>query len=199
MTLRKLIHNAARPSRMEWLFNNLRLLHTIPGHRRSLLPTGTTANEALHAEINSWFRNQSDIFSTTVSLQLSVAILGKQLAHSSSLFHPTLRQMRHQDVLGAVVGILKHSARDWESYCTELSVEGNRVKSSQLPLARQRAEISARIRSAAGQPSSKVVKKPAGPHDKLLSVLKRPCKSSKRTAFTLSRPESLARVAAKKK
>ena len=73
------------------------------------------------------------------------------------------------------------------------------MKSSQLPLAKRRAELNSQIRSAAGSMDNKVRKKPAGPHDKLLAVLKRPAKSRKRTAFTLSRPESLARVIASEK
>ena len=36
----------------------------------------TCVPEALHAEINKWFHNQSEIYSTTVELQLGVSVIG---------------------------------------------------------------------------------------------------------------------------
>lgn len=58
--LRKLLWNTTCRSRMEWYFNGLRLLHDLPVRQRPLLSTGTTANEAYHAEINNWMRNQGE-------------------------------------------------------------------------------------------------------------------------------------------
>ena len=197
VTLVKLLYNTARPGRMEWLFNNLRRIHAVPVHLRSMLPTGTTANEAFHSEINAWFKNQSEIFSTTVELQLSVAVLGKQLAHSTSLYHPTLRQLRHQDLLAAVVVTLGHSPEQWTAFCSALKLVGNRVQASQPPLAQKRKALHAQIQCAIKRPAGAVKKRPAGKHDGLLQALKRPAGNRKRTVFTLHRPESLARVPSK--
>ena len=195
VTLTKLIHNACQPSRMGWLFNNLRLLHALPECKRQLIASGTTANEAFHHEINNWFKNQADIFSSTVQLQLSIATLGKQLAHCSSLYVPTLRQMRQQDVLSAVAACLRHPPEVWTSFCAALRKDGVGLRKSDLPLARMRKQIAARIKSAAKKPAAAlVIKRPAGrAHHVIRTVQKRPAGSLKRTAFTLNRPESLAR------
>jgi len=52
----KILHSAAAWQRLEWYFNNIRTRYLISSSRLSLLPTGTTSNESLHAEINGWFR-----------------------------------------------------------------------------------------------------------------------------------------------
>ncbi len=43
----------------------------------------------MNHEINSWLRNQPDVYATTVGLQLRVSALGKLLTHSSALYCPT--------------------------------------------------------------------------------------------------------------
>jgi len=58
--LYRLIYNLADPRKAQWLFNNLRLLHALPERARSLVASGTTANEAFHAEINGWTRNMGE-------------------------------------------------------------------------------------------------------------------------------------------
>ena len=52
--VRVLLYNACAAERLEWYFNNIRFRCVLPSNQRSLLPTGTTGNEALHAQINSW-------------------------------------------------------------------------------------------------------------------------------------------------
>jgi len=54
--LYKILHTAAAWQRVEWYFNNIRLKYMISPSKHGLLPVGTTSNEALHAEINGWFR-----------------------------------------------------------------------------------------------------------------------------------------------
>ena len=69
---------------MQWYFNHLRASHAMSVDKQALMAMGTTANEAYHSEIN--FRNQSEIYSTTVQLQLSIANMGKQLTHNSAMY-----------------------------------------------------------------------------------------------------------------
>ena len=109
---------------MQWYFNHLRRLRLVNRASRPLLAAGTTANEALHSEINRWFRNQSEIFHTTVILQLDAAMLGKQLAHDSAVARPTLCQQRHQEQLHGVVGLLRHDQEDWLSFCGVQYLDG---------------------------------------------------------------------------
>lgn len=42
--------------RLEWQLNNYRVRMRFRADRLSLLPSGTSSNEALHAELNNWFR-----------------------------------------------------------------------------------------------------------------------------------------------
>ncbi len=54
--VKTLLWNAAAPNRLEFYLNNTRMRHMIAFRKLALLPTGTTSNESLHAEINNWFR-----------------------------------------------------------------------------------------------------------------------------------------------
>ena len=68
------------PDRIEWLLNNSRLRSTLPASALHLLPSGTTANEALHAELNSWFRQIQQVHRSTLQLKLAVFHLARLLA-----------------------------------------------------------------------------------------------------------------------
>jgi hypothetical protein len=59
--VRQLLWNACSPSRLGWLFNNQRVRHSLAPAERCLLPSGTTSNEALHSEINSWARSTHEL------------------------------------------------------------------------------------------------------------------------------------------
>jgi hypothetical protein len=55
-TVCEILWCAAAAPRIEWYLNNTRQRHSMCVERLTLLPAGTTSNEALHAEINNWFR-----------------------------------------------------------------------------------------------------------------------------------------------
>eukprot|EP00438_Fugacium_kawagutii_P009806 Skav233854 [mRNA] locus=scaffold2551:141782:143090:+ [translate_table: standard] len=54
VTVAKMLHSVTSAEKAEWLLNNLRYRQFLSAPVRGLLPSGTTSNEALHAEINSW-------------------------------------------------------------------------------------------------------------------------------------------------
>ena len=54
--LYKILYTAAAWDRIEWYLNNTRQRHSMTPSMLSLLPDGSASNEALHAEINNWFR-----------------------------------------------------------------------------------------------------------------------------------------------
>jgi len=56
VTVGKLLYQLKDAEKMEWLFNNLLYRQGLQPEVRALLPSGTTSNEALHAEMNGWFR-----------------------------------------------------------------------------------------------------------------------------------------------
>ena len=53
--VKDILWTAASPCRSEWYLNNTRLRLRIPQAWHSLIPSGTTSNESLHAEVNNWF------------------------------------------------------------------------------------------------------------------------------------------------
>ena len=55
--LYKILHSATASGRLEWYFNNTRQRYSMSTGKLSLLASGTTSNESLHAEINGWFRS----------------------------------------------------------------------------------------------------------------------------------------------
>ena len=55
-TLHRLLVNLTTPAKIQWLFNDTRYRHACKMSQICLLPSGTTSNESLHHEINSWFR-----------------------------------------------------------------------------------------------------------------------------------------------
>ena len=61
--------------------------------------SGTSPNESLHAGINAWFKNQPELYSTTLTLQLEMAHLSKLLTHNMSLYRPQLRQLDQATML----------------------------------------------------------------------------------------------------
>ena len=152
---------AASPERTQWYFNNIRHRRAMAKESRSLLGSGTSPNEAIHSEINRWFRNQPELYSTTLALQLDVNALGKLMSHNAALYKPTLRQMNQQTVISSLVTHLTFSSDEWLSFCSA---------PVQLPGRKRRAEISDKVKAHAKSKSSRVRKRP-----------------SKRTVFTLKR------------
>ena len=136
-TLRKIIWCAAAGDRVQWYFNSIRLRHSIESSYLSLLGSGTSPNESLHAEVNRWFRNQQELYSTTLALQLQVNSLGKLLSHNSALYRPTLVQRKQTIVLTAVACTLSISPTDWQEFCK---------KPAALKLALKRKQLSKLVR-----------------------------------------------------
>jgi len=185
---------AAAPEKVAWLFNALIVRRSLPNTWMTLLPSGTTSNESLHAELNRWWRNSPEQFPTTLELHLRVGHLGKLLAHNSALYSPTLRQVPHDQVLALAVRGVSFGEEGWRSWCEA----GARAE---VPLFSEREELSARLSEQPKAPKTKdfykVMKKPAA-----ASALKRPAahvevtkvkvakvqvKKLRRTAFSLKR------------
>ena len=69
-SVRQVLWSACSPQRSGWLFNNQRVRHALSPLQRALLPSGTTSNEALHSEINSWTRSTHEVHRSTLKLKL---------------------------------------------------------------------------------------------------------------------------------
>ena len=130
--LRKVLWSACAPDRLEFLFNNLRMRHAIDPSARALLPTGTTSNEALHSEINSWTRQIQGMRRSTLQLKL--------LSRNIALCHPPVRQMRDNTILARASCTSLWSQKSWSRFCSSFG-------KAPVPLHRQRQAESIAIKN----------------------------------------------------
>ena len=102
-----------------------------------MLPSGTSSNEALHAEIKIWFLQTQQIHQSTLQLKLNILTFGKQWPHFAALRRPTLSQMSSQNVLARLVGISLWSSQAFEDWCRS-NTEGSVICKADLPLQEKR-------------------------------------------------------------
>lgn len=89
------------------------------------------------------------MYSTTVRLQLDVAMLGKALTHEVAMSRPMLRQTRPDLILARRTGSLAMRLSDWEAWCASTRGSGSRMLRTVPPLHRHRLQIRERIRQRA--------------------------------------------------
>jgi len=180
--VRQLLWTATVPAKIEWLLNNTRARQSVEPSRLGLLARGTMANEALHAELNGWFRQIQQLHQSTLELKLRVLTLRKQLAHNSAMFHPTLKQMPANVVLAATLGAPLWEDEAWREWCETLQT-GGRTAKADLPMRdafrKQQVRLAEWVRK---RPAAAVHPKPL-----------------KRTPFTLQRRDGLVRAGFKNK
>ena len=152
---------AAEPDRCEWFFNNIRYRHTLSsglscsliGPRDhvsfsktctpaaflvagrkilAFLPSGTASNEALHAEVKSWFLQTQQMHQGTLCLKLSILGLAKVLPHVSAVHHPTISQLSSQLLLARITARSVWSDAVWEDWCMSC-VDNDRRQKAFLP------------------------------------------------------------------
>ena len=93
-TVRDSLAHACQAHRTEWLLNGSRWRHALSMETHSLMPSGTTSNEALHAELNHIFRRVQSMHSETLDNRLKVIKLAKLLTHNVAFYRATTRQER---------------------------------------------------------------------------------------------------------
>ena len=99
LTIAEVLATYAAPGRVDWLFNLSSYLSSLSPQERSLLPCGTTSNEALHAEMRNTARSCTKRHAANLELAMSCFSIGKLLAHQQSLLRPTLRGTRQGVVM----------------------------------------------------------------------------------------------------
>ena len=164
-TIGELLTRMCSPSRLEWLFNFRRFLATVPTHRRSVVATGTTTNEALHRELNNVFDDVHEMYQSTLDLKLKILLMGKGIAHVRASEGAALRQMRSALVLSRAAHACPFWTRQsWETWCAGFAVEicdpGTEVCQKRIPRQRHPLTVArANQRSAVRQWN---LRKPAG-------------------------------------
>ena len=117
--------------------NNLRVRHAMTSTYLWFLPSGTSSNEALHAEINSWTRSVNVMHRSTLALKLQYFMYIKTLQHFLSNEFPMSRVVGASMILGRALHESIWSKEDWNSWCAEQHTANVRSKAA-LPLTRSR-------------------------------------------------------------
>jgi hypothetical protein len=177
----KILWCAAACDRLEWMFNNCRIRHSMTASECTLLPSGTSSNEALHAELNRNFRSTQTIHQSTIRLKLQLLCFAKLISHVSAMYRPTIRQMPSAQVLARSLGRPIWTSESWHEWCNELAAHHHMTK-AELPLRDSRKQEVAKVKQY-------LLKRPAA------SLQSKPVANSKkkRTAFTRLRTGKLLR------
>jgi hypothetical protein len=168
----KILWSAAALDRIEWYFNNSRMRHSIALAQFSLLHSGTTSNEALHAEINNWFRQTQQIHQSTVQLKLQIMSLAKLIEHNNAMYRPTSRQMSASTLLARSLACPIWTSKSWRVWCNSL-LHNTTMSKPILAMEDTRTNIKKKVKQH-------LMKRPA-------AVQKTVIKTRKRTAFTRKR------------
>ena len=139
----KILWAACAPDRFEWLMNSLRVRHQMDPSYRWFLPSGTSSNEALHAEINSWSRSINVMHRSTLALKLLYFRYIKMLMHYLAVQFPLSHIVSASMMLGRSLHQSLWSGDDWTLWCSEQYSVGVQAKAP-LPLTtgrRHEAEV----------------------------------------------------------
>ncbi|CAE7650574.1 unnamed protein product [Symbiodinium sp. CCMP2592] len=178
----KILWSAAAPDRLEWLWNNLRLRHGMTVLERAFLPSGTSSNEALHAEINAWLRTANSLHRSTLLLKLRLMRYRKLVAHHVAMCFPFVRVTAEGVILSRALAKPLWSEASWLGWCDEQKDDGKGPQNkAKLPLVRAREDEASAVQAW-------VRKKPAS---------KRRC--IKRTPFNARRQHQIRVGGIKKK
>ena len=131
----QLLFNATAPSRFGWFFNNIQARRMLPERYAALLPSGTTSNEALHAEVKAWFRQTQAMHRSTLSLKLHILRFGKALPHFLALQKPTVRQIDPGVVLARAAAQSPWNTKAWSEFaqtCEKASLPLNEKRSAEV-------------------------------------------------------------------
>ena len=163
------------PGRLEWLLNFPRYLHSLDGHEKAFLATGTTTNESLHRELNNTFDDVHGMYQATLDLKLRMFKFGKLMPVVRAMDSDMLRSIGEQMMMHRLVhSVVLWSMGEWREWCGESGVlegalNGSVIKKACVPLMDQRMDHARRVRiwkktKASMQPTltkEQVLKRPA--------------------------------------
>ena len=80
-SLRQSILFAVQPHRSEWCFNGAQARHASSQAMLEFLPSGTTANEALHHELNVWLIDSTALHVASLNMKMHGFLCAKLMSH----------------------------------------------------------------------------------------------------------------------
>ena len=104
--------------------NNLRVRHLMQPSYRWFLPSGTSSNEALHAEIHSWSRSINVMHRSTLAMKLMYLRYIKLLLPYLSVEFPLSHVVSASMLLGRSLHTSLWHGDDWVAWCSEQSTGG---------------------------------------------------------------------------
>ena len=131
--------------RTAWYINNQIVWASLSYAKPGLLASGTTSNEALHAELNNCFRQTVRLHRSSLLLKLKIFQMVKIIPHVSALVSPAARQNTQANLLARAVAMQFVSPRAWDSACEKRS--GRPLRRAVLDLDGRRAFDRDRVRT----------------------------------------------------
>ena len=113
--------------------NNIRSRRTMSRDYLQMLPTGTSGNESLHADINFWSRNTNALHRSTLALRSRYYSYIKLLMHHLAVKYPLSHIVTAQVLLGRSLHQSIWTEDECTAWCAEQKHAGSTRKAS-LPL-----------------------------------------------------------------
>ena len=110
----------------------------------AFLPSGTSSNEALHAELNSWSRSTHAMHRSTLVLRLKYYRFVKMMQHYMSTQYPLTHVVTAELMLGRSMYKSIWTEEQWKAWCSQQNAENARRKAA-LPLCNAREAESALV------------------------------------------------------
>ena len=172
---------SACADRLEWLLSYVRLRHCIPREYLPFLPSGTTSNEALPAEIHSWNKSTNSMHRSTLALKLRYFSYIKLFAHHLAICHPLMRLVSQSVLLARATGLSIWTEDVWKAWCGQQH-DGSKQRKAVLPLSKARDSEEALIKQhVLKRPAASSVKHVKKQRTTPLSVPRRRSLGSPRT------------------
>ena len=176
----RIVANVASAVKFQYLLNDTRYRHSVDRRELTLLPSGTTSNESLHHELNTWFREtaaclhsqnialrsllsvirirtKAHIHKSAFHLKLRLFHFLKLLLHNQALYKPMQQQVTqsalvHRALQGRKNVILPAAA--WKTWCSGLTGAGVVPKKATLRVAKQAADVGSALKAKKQQEPS---------------------------------------------
>ena len=133
----KILWSACSPDRIEWLMNHIRTRQKVNASYLAFLPSGTSSNEALRAELNSWSRSANAMHRSTLVLRLRYYRYVKIMQHYLSTQYPLTHVVTAGLMLGRSLYRSTWTEEQWRTWCSQQNAENVRKKAA-LPLCKAR-------------------------------------------------------------
>ena len=183
------------PGRVEWLFNQVVFVASLSESDRALFPSGTSGNEALHAELKNTAATTTFRYEENLEMAMACFGLGKLLAHNQARSRQTLRALSQAELLALRCKRLDAwNDATWMAFCTEVSTwcEDQQTQTTKVgPVAMLVASKTQRK----GRVAAWVAKRPASRVPRGLNIRVKKVKgAAKRTVFKKQHPGKAAFV-----